>query len=319
MDKTRGMLVAVQIALAWSAGSIIATTALCVGVVAFFSGALSIVALVAALVVLGAVGLLFLVATASREASPLTSTRGRRLGWALLVFAGGMGAWWSGAVLNSTLRLPLGSDPLLMVVASGAGFGLCAAILAGRWFTLGALMISIGLVAGGVHLTSREQARQQEQAWQEVAAPEQELAYTTSIAGYHMHHDGMTAFFTPQNPGVERVWQDHAIALNTERGEYSTKACGEPEVVVMFGRSEHVECTVERPGLWYRSGRIPEPKWGCPCGIHEYVMQRGARFVRIGSSDAIPKETLRDAIVQARPLTEAELRKTIPTSMRRGG
>lgn len=298
-----------QIGLAWAAGVIIAPVAFYGCVAAALMGGVIGLQLAGVGIALGAVGLLFLLAGASKGETGLTSVWGWRIWWAILVFAGGMAAWVFGATMYTELGLSLGSAATLpLIVAGGAGFGLSAAILAGRWFTLGGVAVVAVLIAGGSHLAGLRAAEQREFVSLEPVAPLSEPAYTTSIEGYRLHHDGTTAFFSPQDQRVVKVWQDHELALGTARGEYSTKTCREERLSVVFGRSERVTCTAERPGLWYRGARLPEPEQGCPCGIHEYVMQRGTEFIRIGASDAVPKETLRDAIVGARPLTAAELR-----------
>ncbi|MFC5829665.1 hypothetical protein [Nonomuraea insulae] len=127
-----GRRVAVQIGLAWAAGVIIAPVFF-YGVVhgALMGGVIGL-QLAGVAIALGAVGLLFLLAGASRGTTGLTSEWGWRVWWAILVFAGGIAAWGFGLAMYSKLGLSPGPGATLpALVAGGAGFGLSAAILAG--------------------------------------------------------------------------------------------------------------------------------------------------------------------------------------------
>ncbi|MEV4582574.1 hypothetical protein AB0K16_56100 [Nonomuraea jabiensis] len=310
-----GRYVALQMALAWAAGVIIAPLIFYSGLAAAFMGGPLLGLAVAGLTVLGSVALLYAIAAVSKQASGLTSTAKGRLAWAWLVLAGGLATSVYGVVMNGRLGLGLNFDQWPALAAGGAGYALCAAILAGRWFTLSGLAIAASLVAGGSYLSDvradklREQAH--EQALHEKTSLWLGLAFSTSMPGYRLEHDGRTAWFTPEDrrPG-EAQWA-RTITLSAEHGEFSTKYCSELMLVVNFRGADNLECTVERPGLWYRSGRRPKAEEGCPCGLQEYVMQRGTLYLRIGATDAVPRKTLREAIQRARPLTEADLRRLL--------
>ncbi|WP_394502627.1 hypothetical protein [Nonomuraea sp. JJY05] len=310
--------VAVQMALTWAAGMVIAPVIFYGGLAAALMGGLLLGLVITVLIVLGSVALLYAIAAASKQASGLTSTAKGRLAWAWLVLAGGLATSVYGVVMNGRLGLGLNFDQWPTLAAGGAGFALCAAILAGRWFTLSGLAIAVTLVAGGSYLSDvraerlREQAH--EQALQDKTSLWLGLAFSTSMPGYRLEHDGRTAWFTPEDrrPG-EAQWA-RTITLSAEHGEFATKYCSEQILVVNFRAADNLECTVERPGLWYRSGRRPKAEEGCPCGLQEYVMQHGALYLRIGATDAVPKKTLREAIQRARPLTEADLRRLLSPS-----
>ncbi|WP_214106609.1 hypothetical protein [Acrocarpospora catenulata] len=305
-----------QIAAAWLVGSLLSPLLLWVVVVILFGGSPALLALLA----VPMVGALCLVAWTVRQGSPLTSRGpGGRVSWAALVFLVGAVGFVGGAWANAELELPFGREPL-MFLASGLPFALAAGMLSQRRVALGAVAVTTALVVTTVYLVVQHRVDKQAAA---VAAdlaarlqPVRDLLYVVQIPGYRVSGrdtSGVSAFFEPLDQRVVKVWQDHTIVLTAERG-WSEEMCAGAFLAAPLGRDEHPRCVLERPGLWYLTGRIPEPEWGCPCGLQQYIRQDGGVMVRVHSSDAVPREVLRDAVLNARHATEEEARELLTPS-----
>ncbi len=193
-------------------------------------------------------------------------------------------------------------------------------MLSRRGIAFGSVAVTTALVVTGVHAVGEQRAAKEAKAKAETFAarldPVRDLLYVVHIPGYRVTRDtsGVSAFFEPVDQTVVKVWQDHTIVLTAAYGEPATAKCAQTFLRPPFGFDEHPRCVLERPGLWYLTGRIPKPRWGCPCGLQGYVRQDGGVLVSVQSSDAVPREVLRDAVLSARHPTDDEARKLIPPS-----
>ncbi|MGV9534144.1 hypothetical protein ACWDR9_10920 [Streptosporangium sandarakinum] len=301
-----------QIAGVWLVGSLLGPLLLEAGAMVLFGGHPLLLALPAALMV----GTLYLVARLTPRGSALTSRQaGGRLSWSALVLLVGAAGWAGGAWATSDLDLPFGRQPL-MTLACGLPFALAAGLFSRRAVSLGAVVVIVALVATGTHLADRQRADGEEKAIAARPDPVRDLLYVVDIPGYRVARDssGVSAFFEPVDQKVVRVWQDHAISLTAERGEPATATCPKTFLSAPLGRDERPRCVLERPGLWYLTGRIPEPKWGCPCGLRGYVRQDSGVLVSVLSSDAVSRDVLRAAVLGARRPTGDEARRLVRPS-----
>ncbi|WP_433349120.1 hypothetical protein ACQP25_35750 [Microtetraspora malaysiensis] len=97
--------------------------------------------------VVGTVGLLAAVALLTDRASSLASAS--RVGWAILVFVGGMAGWITGAlVFQGEFPGPAGA----VLVYSGIPFSLAAIACMGRWATAISLLIAVAVLATLLHM-----------------------------------------------------------------------------------------------------------------------------------------------------------------------
>ncbi|MEU4703269.1 hypothetical protein [Nonomuraea dietziae] len=293
-----------QIGSVWLIGLVVTPFVYGALLIAALSGNYAVMLIPAAAMILG----LYVVGSLTPAVSPMTVARGRRLVWSITVCLAGSAGWWAGLWV---LAQPSASMPQNWPgILGGLPYALVAGVLMLRWTGLISLVLSGVLVIGGVFLFQEGRAEREATALAERVAPVRDLIYMVDIPGHQeagRDSSWVVASFEPVDTTGVKVWQERTISLAATRGTLS--ACGGQTLAVAFGRDEEPSCLRERPGLWYLTGKIPKPKWGCPCGLHQYLRQDGGVLISVGASDAVPREVLRRAVLQARHATEADLRR----------
>ncbi|GAA3447628.1 hypothetical protein [Planomonospora venezuelensis] len=300
-----------QVSAVWLAGSICGHVVPTMAVLALWTGSGAGAAGVALLMLLGVL-ITYGIGSLTPAGSPLTGSRGRRVTWAVLVYGGGQALWLAGAFIAAEADLSLGLGSPAATALGGLPFALVSAFLAGRRTAVGALAVTVGLSVWSAYLIGQEDTREEIASRPGIDRP---LMYVTATPpGYRTTRDfpGTSIFFTPVDQRVVTVWQDHDITVSVRRE--TAEGCPQGPLAVTFGQDEKPECAAERPDLWYVTGRIPEPEWGCPCGLHQYVRRDGEVLIRVGGSDAVDRTLLRQIILNARPATDAEI-ETLFTTM----
>ncbi|MGK5558563.1 hypothetical protein ACSNOI_43875 [Actinomadura kijaniata] len=308
----RWKLVLVQLAGVWVFGSVLTGMLVMAFVMALFGAPLAGLAVA----VLGVGGLVF-AGTVTADASPLTRARGTRVLWAVLVFAGGAAGLGFGAYANSALRLPLGENDLVVAALGGLPFALAAALLAVWWTAVPALLAVVAVVGSAVTvIDDRNDATAYAGHLERLGVP-RELLFTTRVTG---HRPETVSVITapaltlrPATAGAPPAayYGADSITVRVERGTFSPAGC-RARLVTAVGEARRTSCAEERPGLWHRTGAMDKkPKWGCPCGLREYVLRRGPLLVRASATDGVAAGLVREAVLNARPATETEVRAAL--------
>ncbi len=146
-----------QIAGAWIVGSLLLVCVTPVWILStLILGEIGLVLSVPLLVVVAA-GVLAGVARSTADASPMTATPGRCIGWGILVVIAGVGCWIAAGGTYSTQLGPLHPPAAVTAVVAGVPFALAAALLVGGRTSVVAVVVAIALVVAvvvAVRLTS---------------------------------------------------------------------------------------------------------------------------------------------------------------------
>ncbi|MBL7522530.1 hypothetical protein I6A84_31705 [Frankia sp. CNm7] len=294
------MIVAVHLGLVWVVGALappLAWTAIVAA--AFAGGALGLG--VGLLGFLAALAGFLMVITATRAASVLGGTGGRRALWALLVAGVGTAGWVLGWAVTDVAGLGVSRDPLLAALLGGVPFALVAGLLLLRgWpFSVGALTLSVALVAAGV-VVLRQEPSDELDARLVTAGIYRETSYVVAIPGYlpvggRDYGDRLGGgSFGPEDPGL--VPPDLFITITAyPRDVLGEQMCGQP--TAYDSRLTWGACTVEEDGLVYRHNEV----------AHGYQVPIDDRFVTVVGTPAVDHDLLRAAASSLHPAGADEL------------
>lgn len=292
-------LVAVQLGAVWLVGAVALPAAYGVLLIAAFGGTgpFGAVALAGVSTVLA---YLILVITATRAASALGTTGGRRVLWALLVLGLGTAGWALGWAVTDIAGLGVSRDPMLTFLLGGVPFALVAGLLLRGWqFNAAALGLTVVLAGAGA-VVLRHETPDEFEARLTANDVHRETAYAVAIPGYVPNDD--LDYGNGLGGGGFRIQDQDAVPPDRyltitayDRVGASEQMCGQP--TAQDSRLRWGRCVIEPDGLVYRHNEIE----------HGYQVPVGRRYVTVVGTPAVDRDLLRAAASSLRPATAAEL------------
>lgn len=247
-------------------------------------------------VVLGLIALLFLLVRATSLVTPLGTTRGRRLLWAVLVAAGGGIAWLLGRTLVNANGLGVMHNGRMAVFLGGGLAALVAAVLTRGWWLRGPAAVALIVLAGTGLVAYRDTGPTELDMRLADAGWTKEDTWVVDIPGYHPSHRtfGLAADgdeYHADDVVAEGPGWLVLKAINISTGCQPPR-CGNPDYLLLASLTPTI----------YRGGQT------------RLAVRRGHYILELTSVPGADLDRLKAAMEATRQATDDELMAALPPS-----
>ncbi|BCJ46415.1 hypothetical protein GCM10010168_60540 [Actinoplanes ianthinogenes] len=255
------------------------------------------------------VGVLFLIARLTREATWLGATTGRLMLWAVLVAGLGAALWGLGWGVSDAAGLGLSRGDLGILLFGGLAFALIAGLLARPWPVPVAAAVLLTVLAAAGLLGLRASAPDDLTERLAHAGKQRDEFWAVQIPGYRPV--GAVAYgpwagggeFEPVDPALippVRFYTVHTQPF--EPAGHPWTCAGTAGYATRSGAFTTTvgTCAAEPGGLLHLTSDSG--------GSHGYLRRAGATLITVEGVDTVDRATLRAAVRAARPASAAELR-----------